>query len=196
MKKVALYAVAAAAMMCATSAGAITYVADRAVGSGSVNLSITTDDTIGALNSSNIVDWKIVVTQGSDVFSIEGPGGANNSQRLISFGLSATTTNLLFNFASGGYALFQAPFIGSGQTFWCVQSGSCFDSAGPAEGLLASGNFSNYTRQVYSGTQVIASVSGATGAVPEPATWALMIGGFGLAGAALRRRRSLAVFAA
>lgn len=29
--------------------------------------------------------------------------------------------------------------------------------------------------------------------VPEPATWALMIGGFGLAGATLRRRRSLAV---
>ena len=29
-------------------------------------------------------------------------------------------------------------------------------------------------------------------AVPEPATWALMIGGFGLAGAALRRRRTLA----
>lgn len=29
-------------------------------------------------------------------------------------------------------------------------------------------------------------------AVPEPATWALMIGGFGLAGAALRRRRALA----
>jgi PEP-CTERM motif-containing protein len=29
------------------------------------------------------------------------------------------------------------------------------------------------------------------GAVPEPATWALMIGGFGMAGAALRRRRSM-----
>ncbi len=30
-----------------------------------------------------------------------------------------------------------------------------------------------------------------TGAVPEPATWAMMISGFGLTGAALRRRRNL-----
>lgn len=29
--------------------------------------------------------------------------------------------------------------------------------------------------------------------VPEPATWALMIGGFGLAGAGIRRRKGLAV---
>lgn len=35
------------------------------------------------------------------------------------------------------------------------------------------------------------SVTGAA-AVPEPTTWALMIGGFGLAGAALRRRQRLA----
>jgi len=31
----------------------------------------------------------------------------------------------------------------------------------------------------------------ASGAVPEPAAWALMIGGFALAGAALRRRSAL-----
>ncbi len=33
-------------------------------------------------------------------------------------------------------------------------------------------------------------VSNAVGAVPEPATWAMMIAGFGMAGGALRRRRT------
>lgn len=33
----------------------------------------------------------------------------------------------------------------------------------------------------------------ATGAVPEPATWAMMIGGFGMIGGAMRRRKGLAL---
>ncbi len=40
-----------------------------------------------------------------------------------------------------------------------------------------------------------AIVAGVTVGVPEPATWALMISGFGLAGVALRRRRALALTA-
>lgn len=39
----------------------------------------------------------------------------------------------------------------------------------------------------------IDNVSLTSGAVPEPATWALMLGGFGLAGVALRRRRVAAL---
>ena len=35
----------------------------------------------------------------------------------------------------------------------------------------------------------------AVAGVPEPASWALMIGGFGLAGAGLRRRRTVAAAA-
>jgi len=36
---------------------------------------------------------------------------------------------------------------------------------------------------------------GHAGAVPEPASWAMMVGGFGLAGAAMRRRRTALRFA-
>jgi hypothetical protein len=39
------------------------------------------------------------------------------------------------------------------------------------------------------------TLSAAPGAVPEPATWALMIAGFGLTGAAMRRRRVTAAVA-
>jgi PEP-CTERM motif len=41
----------------------------------------------------------------------------------------------------------------------------------------------------------IVTTSGSTGAVPEPATWALMISGFMGAGVALRRRRAVAAAA-
>lgn len=40
------------------------------------------------------------------------------------------------------------------------------------------------------GARIEFSASNVGGAVPEPASWALMVGGFGFAGAALRRRRS------
>jgi hypothetical protein len=43
----------------------------------------------------------------------------------------------------------------------------------------------------YKGTATL--ITAAPGAVPEPASWALMIAGFGLAGAALRRRQPAAV---
>ena len=39
---------------------------------------------------------------------------------------------------------------------------------------------------------VIDNLSLAVGAVPEPATWAMMIAGFGLAGVAVRRRSRIA----
>ena len=45
------------------------------------------------------------------------------------------------------------------------------------------------------GGQVANGTPGGAGAVPEPATWALMLGGFGLAGSALRRRRLAVVVA-
>lgn len=53
---------------------------------------------------------------------------------------------------------------------------------------LVNGNENAYNVEV--GTQFSAA-----GAVPEPANWALMVAGFGLAGAAMRRRRATVHFA-
>lgn len=70
--------------------------------------------------------------------------------------------------------------IGSGQTFairW-----SDFNTPGADDGL----GVDNFAL-----TATLAS----TPAVPEPATWAMMIGGFGLIGGAMRRRTATAVLA-
>jgi hypothetical protein len=51
----------------------------------------------------------------------------------------------------------------------------------------------NISKVTFSGSYGIDDLSYSTGgAVPEPATWALMITGFGMAGSALRRRRAVA----
>jgi hypothetical protein len=44
-------------------------------------------------------------------------------------------------------------------------------------------------------TNVLLTGNSAVAAVPEPATWALMIGGFAVAGAAMRRRKTAVSFA-
>ena len=52
-----------------------------------------------------------------------------------------------------------------------------------------------YGAGVTDGREVLDYVTLDVASVPEPATWAMMIGGFGLAGAALRRRRATVRFA-
>ena len=48
----------------------------------------------------------------------------------------------------------------------------------------------DYFISAFSDTEYSEDFAPAIAAVPEPATWALMLGGFGLAGMTLRRRRT------
>ncbi|MFN7175420.1 MAG: PEPxxWA-CTERM sorting domain-containing protein [Thermaurantiacus sp.] len=193
MLRFALPAIAVLAL--AAPADALTYVASRPVGAGSVALSISTDGTLGVLASANIVDWTITVTRGPDSVTLLGPlSGSNSGFTLSATNLSATSSDLLFDFDVNGFFLIQTPNPGSSQPFWCVQglAGGCFDFSGPGEAVLAVfGDFNQFTREARQGLQVIASVgTGVPGVIPEPATWALLIAGFGLVGTALRRRRA------
>lgn len=92
----------------------------------------------------------------------------------ISFG-----TNLLSQFQISGTSLGFAQF--GGQT---VFSGSLSNP------VFAPGtfNFTGFTR----GTLTVSEV---TAAVPEPATWAMMIGGFALVGSSMRRKKMSLNFA-
>ncbi|HEX4712353.1 PEPxxWA-CTERM sorting domain-containing protein [Phenylobacterium sp.] len=65
---------------------------------------------------------------------------------------------------------------------WDVTVGS------PSQGLNADGSNLPNTFKIFGADPDRGGLP--AGAVPEPASWALMIGGFGLAGASLRRRRS------
>ena len=193
MHKFVRFAAACALLLAASSVNAATYVASRAVGAGSVNLSITTDNTMGVLGVGNILDWKIAVSDGTNSFVFQGPGGANNSTYHIEGGqgLTATATDLTFDFGrtSDSAAGFVGPRYSTYYYGW--QAKPWIFNGGPAEAMHV-GTFNNVQHQPYSGIQIIASVA-PTGGVPEASVWALMIAGFGVVGGALRRRRHVAV---
>lgn len=145
MKHLALFCSAAAlAAGLATAASAATvYTGNRIIGTGSAQLSITTDDTIGVLTTANILDWTIGLNEDGANFTLYGPASGNNSQLLISgTALRATATEILFDFDAEGnqFALFQAPFIGSSSTYYCIQTNGCSDFDGPSEAVEANAN--------------------------------------------------------
>ena len=199
-KRALLPTAAACALLlgAASAAASTTYVASRAVGAGFVDLSITTDDTLGVLTTGNILDWVINVSRGADSFSLEGPGGLNSSTTgMLGTALTATATDLFFDFSAGGRQAFamQTPSIGSAMQAWCVATARTCSDDPFAEELVVTDTVFTISSSARVGNQIIASVAtgGGIAAVPEPATWALMIGGFGMAGAALRSRRRAAL---
>lgn len=190
----------------AGNAQAITYVGTRTVGDSIAQLSITTDDTIGTLARGNVYSWSITVTNGARTATIWFDGDSEDGNSRLDFSgsaLSATATDLKFNFdaAANSYLAFaindaSTPIEAYG-SLWSVQtSGATTSFLRPEEVIRLGFVDSNpiYRNENRSGLVTLASIGGA-GAVPEPATWAMMLAGFGMAGAALRRRRPAPVFA-
>ena len=180
-------------LLTASFAEAATYISNRSVGDGSVSLSITTDGTLGALTTANISDWTVVLTRGGASVMANS---ANSTFTIGGDALSATATDLLFDYSSA----FDRVRIGlSGaafQSWWCIQStgqGCSSGGGAPSGGAEFVATAFSYTSQQYSGVQTIASINSA---VPEPATWAMMIIGFGAVGSMVRTSRRRHAFSA
>jgi hypothetical protein len=86
-----------------------------------------------------------------------------------------------------------------GETVFSIHYGAGQGPANPKQNSTAFYRVDFGSAGVTSFQTEFGSVSNAvlfsTGAVPEPATWAMMIGGFGLIGAASRRRRTTIAYA-
>lgn len=190
-------------LLCATAllvgsagaANAVTYLVNGPVGGGSVVGTISTNGTFGVLSASDFTGWNLVLTGNGGVTDTLDTG--NSGVFVGGTKVSADATNLYFDFTldngSPSYFLFQKNF-GSGTSYACASNADypatpCFYGASlvPETFDSASAAFSTPT-----GLQIIGVVPGA---VPEPATLAMMIGGFALAGAVMRRARTSVRFA-
>ncbi len=183
IKTVSLIALALAGT--SASAATITYTVNQTINLGNVSGTIQTNGTLGNLDQSDVIGFDLLVggpgvsielTQANSVIVTEGSN------------FSATAHDLSFNYSGpSGFLLFQFGSFGTGKKYYCNASvsGTCFQGASAIPD-----QFDSVSTQVEqrSGTQIIGS-----SIVPEPASWALMLGGFGLVGAALRRRSTATI---
>ena len=158
--------------------------------SDTVSGTITTNGTIGVLQSGDIVDYDLHLTDNLyPAYSVHltpaNSGIVNNEGG----GLSASVTGLSFDFSNAG-AVFSIqaydPGFFSGYSYFCFQA-----TGGPcATGETIVPNYYSVDGVLATGLSGPVSLD-PTSAVPEPSTWAMMVLGFaGLGFMAYRRRQS------
>jgi hypothetical protein len=191
----------------------ITYTGSDSQAGYGISYSIETNGTLGILSLSDIVSSSITITPGAGAkFGGVGPFTADGSLYFSHTDangnvdglnpVSASLTDLFFDYSNGGGVNF-----GAGSLVYALAALNISDNDAvvyehndPTTGLpiatreLDSPNDTNYrlgagTYTVVMPTiQSFATATPAAAAVPEPATWGMMILGFGVAGAAMRRR--------
>lgn len=150
----------------------ITYIINRSVGNGFVNGTITTNGTIGVLDTSDIIDWELDLyapgMADGDTDSIDFP---TSFQTIISgTGTIATPTELRFDFGASGFFLMQGFTAGGGGfgNFYCIEVSGC-TSGGTGEHIgqeEGGGNVAQTTPG--SGVVTFATVAG-----PAPITYTI-----------------------
>ena len=134
-----------------------------------------------ALTSGQIAQVSKLVNYGNLVYA-QAPAGADRTNKLAGLqGAIWKVINPTYNVTSGTAGV---------NTYITAYSGANYLNSLTGYGPVG-GDIDFITETGKYGTNA-AHQSFALAAVPEPAAWALMIGGFGIAGALLRRRRAFA----
>jgi hypothetical protein len=174
----------AAASLCNAN---INYNVNQTIGSGSVTGIIETDGTLGVLRSSNILSWNLLISDGATTVDSFGPVIGSAAEDVDGAGLSATPTQLLFDFNPSddpfGYptAFFFLTSVGPTQAAWIA----C-DLCGAIVPVLNGEDLEIYSSGIQivndsvglSGTQVI----GTTSMTPEPSYFIMCAGIIALIG--------------
>jgi len=107
LSALATAAVLAIASQVSVSASPITYDVSLPVGDGSVTGWIQTDGTPGTITSSNINFWNLTLTEGTNsVALVNTPTFQDSFVGSSSTDLSATASELLYNFSGSGFLQF------------------------------------------------------------------------------------------
>jgi hypothetical protein len=152
------------AQAAAAPAGATTYDVtniDDATGT------ITTDGTLGVLAAYDITDWNIVFPGSTLLGPLEPDYNGRTYAYVVGTRLSATASNLYFDFSPAYYQIFYI------QNLINYDNIQIFAESSGGVYLESSDGFFSY--QVLTGS---VSIGTAVTGVPEPSTWAMMALGF------------------
>ena len=153
--------------------------------------SVVTED----FNNATLINGLNIVTGGTI------SGGLFNDS--LERGLFNTSTTFSFKSSKAFGGIFDESVSDFGQGLQFYIDGTSFVSqldraAGSFYGFVSDSAFTSVritagtTPRGFAETYSLDNLQLSVGGVPEPGTWALMISGFGLAGATLRRRRAVA----
>jgi len=194
---VAAVAIILASANAADAATLITYTGTHHVGNSTINLSITTDGTIGAVAFVNVLQWTVNGTAPGGGFNMfyNGPGVANSNATLDMGGnqhFDATSSTLSFAYPNIFVQQQTNHEIGfrlnpGFADYYSFGGGSTYN--------FAYGEYVNFGGNAQSAplttTFTVAKVGGfndLSSSVPEPITWTLTVAGFAAVGFGMRRR--------